>query len=477
MSFFLWLKHFGERLMKLHLNQIIMRCIPNRKGKKRTSVNRFIGLSNTLVLFVMISCVLIACIASPALAGTKYMTGSPNLTASIVGNNEFTPGTTVPLQIRIQNSGLNKLKFVESGIIDRDDNPNTAKMVTASLLTGDSPAFIKSDPQMIGDIKGSESVTANFDVLIPDDAETGIYTMPVILDYTYLSSADQEGTDTISYRYWNKKVQCDLTFIVQSTITVDVIDVQTDNINAGGSGNVTVTLKNTGRDTGMNAIVFLNRSGESPITPISNGVYIGTFAPNSMITATYKVSVSEDAHPQKYPIGVGVVFDNKDSETLVTPQKIIGVPVGSKVHFTVISKPSQINPGNKNPIEVTYRNDGSVSVHSAEVRISAVDPFTSADDLSFLGDLKPGEEGTARFGLTLSGDADTKTYGLDSEVKYRDSLDDSHVSDTIKVPIHVVKPEGIAGLVSNPVVIAVILILILGGVYALREKQRKQKPK
>ena len=67
---------------------------------------------------------------SPALAGTKYMSGSPELSVTIEGNNEFAPGTTVPLKIQIQNSGLNQIKFVQSGIIDTDDNPSTAKMVT-----------------------------------------------------------------------------------------------------------------------------------------------------------------------------------------------------------------------------------------------------------------------------------------------------------------------------------------------------------
>jgi len=161
--------------MKLRLNQIITRCIPPWHKRTQPLVNCFSASENQLLLLVLLSCVLIACIASPALAGTKYMTGSPNLTVSIVGNNEFTPGTTVPLQIKIQNSGLNKLKFVDSAIIDRDDNPNTAKMVTATLLPGDSPALIKSDPQMIGDIKGSESLTTTIDVLIPNDAGRNLY--------------------------------------------------------------------------------------------------------------------------------------------------------------------------------------------------------------------------------------------------------------------------------------------------------------
>jgi len=114
-------------------------------------------------------------------------------------------------------------------------------------------------------------------------------------------------------------------------------------------------------------------------------------------------------------------------------------------------------------------------VYGAEVRISAVDPFTSADDLSYLGDLKPGESGVARFGLTVDAAADTKIYGLDSEVKFRDALDDSHVSDTIKVPLNVVKTEGIAALTSNPVVIGLIIVIILGGGYYLYEYRRKQQ--
>lgn len=435
-----------------------------------------ITMTNISLLLILI-CVLVAGTATPVLAGTKYMTGSPNLSVSIVGNNEFTPGTTIPFQIKVQNSGLNKLKFVESGIIDRDDSPNTAKMVTVSLSPGNSQALIKSDSQMIGDIKGSESTVATFEVYLPDDAKAGKYDLPISLDYTYLNSADQDGTDTISYRYLNKKFEDNLPFIVQSAINLAVVDVKTDNINAGGSGNVTLTLKNIGNDAGKGAIAYLNRSVDSPIVPVSNGVYVGTIAPNDTTTVTYKVSVSEDAHPQEYPISVGMVYDNGDGKTLMSPFKRVGIPVGSKVHFTVTSDAPKINPGNKKPVEVTYKNDGSVTVYSAEARISAVDPFSSSDDLAYLGDLKPGESANARFGLTLTSDADTKVYGLDSEIKYRDSLDDSHVSDTIKVPINVVKPEGPVAFLSNPVVIGIILVLILGGAYTIREKQRKQRQK
>ena len=434
----------------------------------------FTHVQKTLFL-VGIALLTVSIVTSPAFAGTKYLSGSPDLSVTINGKAEFTPGTTVPLQILVQNAGLNEIKFVQTGIVDTDDNPSTAKMVTVSLLSGDSPALIKSDPQMIGDIKGSESVPASFEILVPDHAKAGKYSLPVELNYTYLQNAEQQGTDSITYRYVQKKVTFYLPFIVQSAITMQVSDVKTENINSGGSGFITLTLKNIGTDTGTNAVANLSRSGNSPIIPISNSVFLGTFAPNSTATAKYKVSVSKDAEPQDYPVEISVIYDNEDGETVITPSQKVGVSVGSDVGFTITSESPELNPDKKSYIEVTYRNDGSVPVYGAEVRISAVDPFTSADDLAYLGDMKPGESKVARFGLTLDATADTKMYGLDSEIKYRDALDDSHVSDTIKVPVKVVPNAGLAAIMSNPIVIGLIMIIILGGAYYLYEYWRKQQ--
>ena len=41
--------------------------------------------------------------------------------------------THVQLAIVIQNTGLNEFKFVDSGIVDRTDLPNTAKFLTAAV--------------------------------------------------------------------------------------------------------------------------------------------------------------------------------------------------------------------------------------------------------------------------------------------------------------------------------------------------------
>ena len=51
--------------------------------------------------------------------------------------------------------------------------------------------MIKSDPQMIGDLKGGASIPVNFNVKIPRNATVGTYHLPLNIRYTYLYEADQ----------------------------------------------------------------------------------------------------------------------------------------------------------------------------------------------------------------------------------------------------------------------------------------------
>ena len=86
-----------------------------------------------------------------------------------------------------------------------------------------------------------------------------------------------------------------------------------------------------------------------------------------------------------------------------------------------------------------------------------LDPFTSSDDVAFLGDLKPGDHATAQFQLSVDKAATKKEYGLDSEIRYRDALDATHISDTMKVKINIVNRAGIAAITSNPILVTIII--------------------
>jgi hypothetical protein len=137
------------------------------------------------------------------------------------------------------------------------------------------------------------------------------------------------------------------------------------------------------------------------------------------------------------------------------------VPVEGKNSFMIISDPITLSPGSESTVTVRYQNTGDTVAYHAEARLSAVDPFTSADNNAYLGDLKPGDAATAHYRLSTDSSATARNYGLDTEVRYRDALDNSQVSDSFKVNVSVAPQSpsiNFMGLLLPGIVIAAIVI-------------------
>jgi len=407
------------------------------------------------------------------MAGTKYMAGSPQMSAYIAGTNEFSPGQEAKITIVVENTGTNEFKFVQSGIVDREDLPNTAKFVIVGLDAGTAPLVVKSDPQMLGDIKAGSSANAIFTTKINSDAASGSYMLIVPINYTYLYYAEQYGLDTIQYSYKTTDETVEIPIKIKPVLSIDVLSAVPEHLNVGTEGYIDMKIKNTGSENGTKAIVKIVRNGNSPIVPTDSSVYIGDFATGSTTDARYKVSVAADAERQTYPVDVVVVYQNKEGDFISSRSDTVGIPVGGKVDFTVISPPAEMNPGNKKVINVEYKNTGETTVYSAQSRISAVDPFTSNDDVAYLGDIKPGASAIASYEVSVDRTATIKEYGLDSEIRYRDALDNTYISDTMKVKINVVQTTGLAAILSNPVYIAIIIAGIIGIVYLILHLRKK----
>lgn len=420
---------------------------------------------------VLILCVLLIV---PVLAGEKYMAGSPELSAYISGTNEFSPGTEVKLLVVIENTGINEYKFSLSSIDDRDDLPNTAKFLTAALATGNAPVVIKSDPLMLGDLKGSSKTTTEFTTKINADAKAGIYNLPLVLNYSYLYTAEQYDTNTVEYRYKTENITVSIPIKIKSDVSIDVLSAEPEHLNAGTEGYVNMKIKNTGSEDGTQSIVVIKQNGNSPIVPVDSRVYIGDFVSGDTVSCRYKLLVSGTAEKQTYPVDVVVVYQNRDGDFVTSRSDTVGIPVGGKADFTIISAPAEMHPGNKKTITVGYQNTGDTTVYSAQARISAVDPFTSNDDIAYIGDLKPGESKNVSFLLSVDRSATIKQYGLDSEIRYRDTLDNTYISDTIKVKVDVTTPTGVSMIVSNPIYLSIIAAALIGISYLVYHFRKRQ---
>ena len=411
---------------------------------------------------------------APAMAGTLYISDGPMFSATVAGTNQFSPGNDLQLPVKIENRGLNHLKFVQTGYIERDDLPNTAKFVTASLAPGGSPVIIKSDSQVMGDLPGGKSVQVIYTIKIPKQAAAGEYLLPLTISYQYLAGAEQSAGDLIEYQYKTKSIVVTLPLIIEPKLFLDVSPVTNGGLNVGTEGYLDLTITNSGGEDAHAATIKILRNGNSPVTPTDSSVFIGDFPAGNSTVARFKVSVSRDAEAQEYPVDVIAVYKNHEGDTVTSAPVTVGIPVNGRIGFDVVTADSKMSAGKKKVIEVTYRNSGDATAYNAQARISVVDPFTSNDDSAYLGDIAPGKTAVARYEVGVSPGAVAKDYAFDSEVRYRDSLDNSQISDPVKVPVTVVQPTAMDGVTANLVfILAGIVVVGAAGYYLVVMRKKK----
>ena len=174
-----------------------------------------------------------------------------------------------------------------------------------------------------------------------------------------------------------------------------------------------------------------------------------------------------------YLIDVMVTYTNTEGDTVNSATETVGVPVGSKLGFVVTSAPVFISPGQSKVIEVEYQNTGSITAYHALARLTTVDPLTSPDTMAYLGDIIPGQKVTALYTITANSKATPAIYNLDTNVRYRDSLDDSLTSDTVSAQVEVVQPApgSLLPVLAAAVMIAAILIGAGDDVVVMRRKR------
>jgi hypothetical protein len=441
-----------------------------KRTTKRVTDLRWIKSIPLLVLILLLS----AMLAGPAIAGEKYLGGSPELSAAVKGSNEFYPGDDITIPVLIQNSGLIDYTFIYPTTLTPADMPSTAKLMMVTLGAGAAPVVVTSDPQMAGDLKGGSNVLVNFHTRVLRDAPSGTYHLPLNITYTYLFSAEQYGLDSLHYIYKETEENLDLPIHIKPKIIPEVSSVHAESVYAGSEGYLTLEVLNAGNEQGKNAVVRLVRSGTSPVTPVSGSFFIGDFPPGTIEQLRYKVSADRDAAAGTYPVDIIVDYTNSEGNTVSTDVLTVGVPVGGKITFETVNSTAPVNPGSKATIEVAYRNTGLSPVSGAQARLYTIDPFTTGDDLSYLGDMAPGETKTARFEVTVDRGATVKEYGFDTEIRYRDSLGNDQVSDRIKVPVEVVRPSGIMAVLGNPFVLILIGVVVIAGIYLLFTRRRKE---
>jgi len=426
-------------------------------------------------LAFLLMCIGIALLQAPVMAAAEYLGGEPVLVASLGGPNEYLPGSDAAITVVIENRGTPEFKLFPEGRVASDEQPSTAKLLRVGLEAGDAPIIIRTDPQMVGDLPANSRLEVPFQAKFLQNASGGGYTLPLSLQYQSLSFAEQRGYETMAYSYKSTSATIPLQVKVTPRVSIAVTKTQAGELTSGNEGFLTLTIRNNGSLSGNESVARILRHQESPLLPVAGTSYIGEFSPGKTVQARFRIQVGDEAQASTYPLDVVVEYLDPQGDLVTTGPVTIGVPVLGSIEFELLSNEFAMPRGGTSEIEILYRNTGPVTVRSAQARISAVDPFTAEKSTSSLGDLAPGEEARAVFVISVDKSATLKEYGLESEVRYRDALDNRLISDPIKVRVRVLERSGVDVILGNPLYMTILVAILIGiGYFAYTRRKKGQ---
>jgi hypothetical protein len=271
--------------------------------------------------------------------------GSPNLSAAIIGSNEFDRDQMATLNIDIMNKGKllgfkndrtpygtdeiyaaqTEMKL-ESSVVD-------ATNVIASLsVDPGSPVEVKSLSQEIGTIKSGENslAPAKFDIKIDKKAKAGEYNLYLNLSYDYQKNVHIMNSNAVAQTYdvsrWYGMMNQNqiLKIKVKNQADFEIVN-STGSISPGREGMIQVEIKNAGEEEARNVKAIVNPS--DPLSTTDSMAFLSTIAPGGTAVAKIKVKADSEAVPKMYGIDTVVRYetpegDIKYSDTLQAPVEV-----------------------------------------------------------------------------------------------------------------------------------------------------------
>lgn len=271
--------------------------------------------------------------------------GSPDISATIIGSNEFDRDQTVTLNIDLMNNGKllgfkndrtpedadeiygaqTEMKL-ESAVVD-------ATGIVASLSTDPySPIEIKSVSQKIGSIKSGQNAVSpvKFDIKIDKKAKAGEYNLYLNLSYDYQKNVQVMDPDATAQiydvnRWYGMMVQNQtLKIIVKDQADFEIVNTS-GSLYPGGEDVIILEIKNTGEEEAKNVKVIANPS--DPLSTTDSVAFLPTIAPGSTAVAKIKIKADSEAVPKVYGIDTVVRYETPEgdieySDTLQVPVEV-----------------------------------------------------------------------------------------------------------------------------------------------------------
>ncbi len=216
------------------------------------------------------------------------------------------------------------------------------------------------------------------------------------------------------------------------------------------------------------------RSGEisAPVQfyiEIHENAKAGVYRLKLRLEYDYQKDVQVEGNVSQNKVNCNYWYESKN-QTLY-----LEIAIKPEAHFRVKEVTSNLIAGEEGILQVIFENTGEELARDAIAQIKVVDPFSSSDYTSYLGDLKPGETKKAEFKVKVDRGAIPKNYYIIAEIKYENSKGKLLTSESIKVPVTVLQAETLEQQVQRNLHLIIFIIAVSTALVAYIAYRRKER--
>jgi hypothetical protein len=299
------------------------------------------------------------------LGGDNYYTmyGSPDLSASISGTNEFERGDTVTLYLDLTNYGRiigfkedqtpqNPKEFaLAAAELQEEYKKPTALGITASLFSESRQIDVKSGDQVVSSLKSGDKTQSplKFTLKIGEHAPAGKYPLNLNMSYDYQDNVRVYASQLVtsgstpslanfreSYIYQKANQTLPIMVIVKRQADFEILN-NSGELSAGAKkAPISATYKNIGEDPIKDAVARL--SIFKPFSSTDDQAFIGTLLPGEEKTVVFRLDVDSDATPKEYGINSEIKYTDLNGDSVISES--MKIPIMVKAASTSLLLPA-----------------------------------------------------------------------------------------------------------------------------------------
>jgi hypothetical protein len=266
--------------------------------------------------------------------------GGPQIEATLLGDNEYSRGDTITLNLGLMNKGIisgfkseTDANTAVDTVLQQSEMKYETQAVTAvgilATLKSDTPYIkVKSGPQEAGTLQQGKQSAAptKFTIEISEDAPAGIYPLNLGVAYKYQKnvqvSGDEFDTSTgmvsnqgVGIWYENATQNQTITVQVKKEPYFEVTNI-TGSLYPGEGGMLQVTYKNTGEEPAKDATVRVSSS--DPFSTTDDQAFLGNLKPEESAVAIFNMDVDDTATPKPYSLNSEILYEDKDGHDQIS---------------------------------------------------------------------------------------------------------------------------------------------------------------